>query len=212
MRTKSSTTGQKRPSAIEEARRSQIVDCAVEVVAELGYARASLSRIAERADVSKGVISYHFASRDDLFDLLVEQVYERITEFVVPQLEATTTVTDRLRARFSSIAAYLRAHPAQMVALTEVLTTARDAHGRPRYGDAFNEPYYQALEETFRTGQESGELRDFDVRVMAVTVQAAIESMVAYSDGHPDHDIAAHAEQLAELFVRAVRADRRGES
>jgi len=205
MRTKNSTTGRKRPSAIEEARRTQIVDCAVEVVSELGYARASLARIAERADVSKGVISYHFASKDALFDLLVEQVYGRITEFVLPQLDATTTVEDRLRARFRSIAAYLQAHPAQMVALTEVLTGMRDADGRPRYGDAFNEPYHRGLEEECGSGQDSAELREFDVRVMAVTVQAAIESMVAYAHSHPGHDIAAHAEQLAELFARAVR-------
>lgn len=205
MRPENSTSGQKRQSVIEQVRRAQIVDCAVEVVAELGYAHASLARIAERAGISKGVISYHFAGKDELFDLLVEQIYERITEFVVPHLDAETTVVGRLRARFCSIAAYLREHRAELVALTEILTNLRDSDGRLRYGDSFNEPYHQRLEETFRTGQDSGELRPFDARVMAVTVQAAIDSMVAYADTHPDHDIAAHAEQLAELFERAIR-------
>ncbi|MEQ3548988.1 TetR/AcrR family transcriptional regulator [Pseudonocardia nematodicida] len=212
MRTKNSTSGQKLPSVIEQARRTQIVDCAVEVVAELGWAQASLARIAERAGISKGVISYHFTGKEELFDLLVSQIYGRITEFVVPHLDAQTTVVGRLRARFCSIAEYLRAHRAEMVALTEVLTNLRDADGTPRYGDSFNEPYYQRLEETFRAGQESGELRDFDARVMAVTVQAAIDAMVAYADTHPDHDITAHAEQLAELFERAIARRAEGEA
>ncbi|WP_231974105.1 TetR/AcrR family transcriptional regulator [Pseudonocardia sp. HH130630-07] len=190
---------------IEDVRRAQIVESAVDVVAEVGYARASLARIAERAGISsKGVISYHFDGKDELFDQIVAQIYERITEFVVPHLDRETTVVGRLGARFRSIATYANAHRAEMVALTEILSHLRDADGRLRYGDAFNEPYYQRLEETFRGGQESGELCSFDPRVMAVTVQAAIDSMIAYADTHPDHDVEAHGAELARTFERAI--------
>ena len=42
--------------------------CAIEVLAELGYAQTSFARIAERAGISKSVISYHFAGKDELLD------------------------------------------------------------------------------------------------------------------------------------------------
>ncbi|MBV9802070.1 MAG: TetR family transcriptional regulator, partial [Solirubrobacterales bacterium] len=51
---------------IEQARRAQIVGVAIDTIAELGYAQASLARIAERAGISKGVIAYHFAGKEDL--------------------------------------------------------------------------------------------------------------------------------------------------
>jgi TetR/AcrR family fatty acid metabolism transcriptional regulator len=204
MRPTNRSSGLKRRSVIEDVRRAQIIESAVGTVAEHGYVQASLARIAERAGISKSVISYHFDGKDELLDQLVGQIYERITEFVVPHLDRETTVVGRLRARFRSIAAYASGHRAEMVALTEILTNLRDADGRLRYGDSFNEPYYQRLEETFRGGQESGELCSFDPRVMAVTVQAAIDSMIAYADTHPDHDIETHADELANLFERAI--------
>ena len=58
------TTGQK--SFIEQARREQIVDAAIDVLYESGFAAASLGAIAERIGVSKGVLSYHFAGKREL--------------------------------------------------------------------------------------------------------------------------------------------------
>ncbi|HEX5408105.1 MAG TPA: helix-turn-helix domain-containing protein, partial [Pseudonocardiaceae bacterium] len=54
----------------DEARRKQLVECAIEVIAEQGFAQASLARIAQRAGVAKSVVLYHFANKDEL----VEQV------------------------------------------------------------------------------------------------------------------------------------------
>lgn len=45
-------------SFVEGARRAQIVQCMIEIIASLGYAQASLASIAERAGISKGVMGY----------------------------------------------------------------------------------------------------------------------------------------------------------
>ena len=47
---------------------------AIDTIAEVGYANASLARIAVRLGISKGVISYHFAGKDDLIAEIVSQV------------------------------------------------------------------------------------------------------------------------------------------
>ena len=202
--------GQKRPSFIEEARRAQIIESAIETLAELGYANTSLARIAERAGISKGVISYHFAGKTELMEQIVEQVYREITEFVVPRMEKEPTATGALRTHIRSVAEYVRDHRSQLMALGEVFNNLREPDGEPRYGIAFNEPIYQAREEIYRRGQQTGELRSFDTRVMAVTVQAAIDSMFLYWATYPDHDLEAHANELADLFENATRADRSG--
>ena len=66
MRSEKGAGGQKPRSFIEEARRAQIISSAIEVIAELGFARASLAQIARHAGISKGVISYHFAGGEVL--------------------------------------------------------------------------------------------------------------------------------------------------
>lgn len=204
MRSDSKSVGQKRRSVIEDVRRAQIIDSAIGVLAESGYAGSSLSRIAGRAGISKGVISYHFAGKDDLMEQLVEQVYDRITAYVVPRVAAREAVADRIAERVRAVASYVRDHPDELRALTEVLNNLRDDDGLLRYGDAFNESIYRGLEAEFRAGREAGELCDFDVRVMAVTTQASIDAMIAYWHSYPDHDLEAHARELADLLIRAI--------
>ncbi|TWF75300.1 TetR family transcriptional regulator [Pseudonocardia hierapolitana] len=210
MRPEDRSGGQKRASFIEEARRAQILECAIETFAELGYANTSLARIAERAGISKGVISYHFAGKSELMEQLVEQVYREITQFVLPRMEKESTATGALRANIRSVAEYMRGHRAQRLALGEIFNNLRTPDGKRRYGIAFNEPIYVQREAMFRLGQQTGELRPFDPRVMAVTVQAAIDEMFAYWATYPDHDLEAHADELADLFEHATRAERPG--
>ena len=52
MRIKDKPDGQNRPTFTEAARRTQIIECAIETLATLGYAQASLAHIAERAGIS----------------------------------------------------------------------------------------------------------------------------------------------------------------
>ncbi|WP_420793476.1 TetR/AcrR family transcriptional regulator [Roseinatronobacter alkalisoli] len=47
-------------SFIEEARRRQIVDAAIRVLAREGYAKAPFSCIKAEAQISKSTIMYHF--------------------------------------------------------------------------------------------------------------------------------------------------------
>lgn len=210
MRTENGSDGQKRTSFIEEARRTQIIEGAIETFAELGYANTSLARIAERVGISKGVISYHFAGKTELMEQIVEQVYREITQFVLARMEQETTATGALRANIRAVAEYMRDHPAQLLALGEIFNNLRTSDGKRRYGVASNEPIYEARAEQFRRGQQTGELRSFDARVMSITVQDAIDGMFAYWATYPDHDLEAHADELADLFEHATRVERPG--
>ena len=61
--------------------RSRLLDAAYEVFSREGYHGATLDAIAARADVSKGALYYNFASKEDLFlVLLEEQLAARVTE------------------------------------------------------------------------------------------------------------------------------------
>jgi TetR/AcrR family fatty acid metabolism transcriptional regulator len=75
----------------ENARRRQIVDAAIDTIAELGYGQASLARIATRIGISKGVISYHFAGKDDLIKQIVIDVVEAGRAYILPRVFAEST-------------------------------------------------------------------------------------------------------------------------
>lgn len=204
MRSKNRPDGQ--GSFIEQARRRQIVEAAVEVLAEAGFAGASLARIAERAGISKGVISYHFGGKEDLMVQLVEQVYGEIGEAVFAEVTREETPTGMIRRYPMAVAAHMRDRRDHIAALGEVFNNLRDANGKPRFGHHTSDEMYRGLETLYRAGQQAGVFRDFDTRVMAVTQQAAIDAMFGYWVTFPEHDLEAHARELADLFDHATRA------
>lgn len=58
-------------------RRAAILEGAIEVFAELGYAGASLRELAAGAGVQKGHLAYYFPTKDDLLYELVDDLHER---------------------------------------------------------------------------------------------------------------------------------------
>ncbi|RCV47524.1 TetR/AcrR family transcriptional regulator [Marinitenerispora sediminis] len=212
MRSKNQPSGRKSDggqgdrSFIEQARRAQIIAAAIGAIAELGFAGASLARIAERAGISKGVISYHFAGKDELMEQVVERIYTDAAEHTAPLVAEQATVAASVRAHILGAAEYMRGHRDQLIALGEIFNNLRTPDGKPRFGAHSSEPLYQALEALYRAGQASGEFRAFDTRVMAVTHQAAVDTMFGYWTAYPEHDLEAHARQLADLLLNGVRA------
>src|SRR5690348_3623387 len=104
MRSENGTGDQKQRSFIEEARRAQIVASAIEVIAELGFARASLAQIARHAGISKGVISYHFGSKDELMVEVVTRVYTAVAEHAVAKMQGVESASQLLRTHVLSVA------------------------------------------------------------------------------------------------------------
>ncbi|MCT9819441.1 TetR family transcriptional regulator [Microbacterium sp. W1N] len=60
----------------DPGRRDRIIDACLEVIAEVGVAGASHRRIAERADVPLGSMTYHFRGIDEL----LREAFERFTD------------------------------------------------------------------------------------------------------------------------------------
>lgn len=49
-----------------EARRSQLIDATIEVIAVRGYARTTLTDVANRAGLSHGLVNFHFQTKERL--------------------------------------------------------------------------------------------------------------------------------------------------
>jgi AcrR family transcriptional regulator len=62
--------------------RARIQAVALELFAEQGYDKTSLREIAERLDVTKAALYYHFKSKEDIVASLVEDYFGQIDELV----------------------------------------------------------------------------------------------------------------------------------
>ena len=194
---------------IEEARRKQIVEHAVDVIAEHGFAGATLSRIAESAGISKGVISYHFDGKDDLmYEVL--SLYEHEEErFIYSKVAAAPNASEKLETYLRTNVEYMAVHPQHLKAVVEIVISAKDSTGNRKFDVTsveWMEDELSRLIEILDQGQKTGEFRQFDSRMMAITIRGAIENIAMYLLTYSDIDIKEYARELTELFRRATRA------
>ena len=196
-----------RRTFIENARRRQIVGAAIDTIAEVGFAQASLARIAGRIGVSKGVISYHFAGKDDLIRQIVIDVVEAGRAYILPRVFAESTGPAMLRAYIESNLAFMRQHRNYMIAVVEILRNGRfTTHSGRRVDGQDVDVAAHLLEEQLARLQADGQLRsDFDPGVMAVAIRATIDVVPHRLVRDPDFDIENYAREIAAIFDLATR-------
>jgi AcrR family transcriptional regulator len=66
--------------AIRAEKKQLIMDAALELFAEDGYAHTSIERIAEHAGIAKGLIYSYFKSKDDLLYQILEEGVDKMSE------------------------------------------------------------------------------------------------------------------------------------
>jgi len=80
----------------EDKRREDLIAATLECVAERGLAGATVREIAQRADVTPGLIRYYFPTKDDLIGAAYRAVMDRMT---VQATDALKNAHDDPRAR-----------------------------------------------------------------------------------------------------------------
>jgi AcrR family transcriptional regulator len=98
------TLNQRGPYAKSSQTRERILAAAFHVAGEVGFHRAGVGAIAERADVAVGNLHYHFGSRDELLRELMTWVQLELLGVVE---NAISDVPGFLAAEEASIRAYL---------------------------------------------------------------------------------------------------------
>ena len=188
------------------ARRAQIAQCAAEAIAELGYADASMAEIARRAGIAKSVVSYHFSDKEGLMGEVLRTALATYAKFMESRMAGATSVSDKLRAYLTGTADYVVEHRSLHVAVIEIAFNATSANGRPLVATMPLQAPEPSVEDILRQGQRDGELRDFDVGVVAGVMRSAITHAMVMRQRHdPDADLGAYAEELVRLFDLGIR-------
>jgi AcrR family transcriptional regulator len=81
---------------MQTARARVIFSAAVDVFSTRGFDGATMDEIAQKANVAKGTIYYHFNSKEDLFLFLVAEGTELLHEAVLAKLDADASPTANL--------------------------------------------------------------------------------------------------------------------
>lgn len=177
--------------------REQIVEATVRVLARDGFHGLSFAKVVQEGGLSSTrLVSYHFGTREALLQQTFAHVLTRAAAFMGPRIAEHESIRGKIRAYITSNLQFLTEDLAYARAAVELAGNLTNPNG---------DQGLSLLEAGFRSGQENGELREFDVHAMAVALRGAIDGTVLdIVAGSADPSGA--AEELAELFDRAIRA------
>ena len=88
--------------------RQRILDIAVDLFIEQGYAGTSVRDISERLGMTKGSLYYHFASKEEVLNALVAPLLEDLDQFVLDAGAAGKIDRDLLERLVNLLAALQR--------------------------------------------------------------------------------------------------------
>jgi AcrR family transcriptional regulator len=200
MRITGERSGRSRGAA-SAGRREQIVTATIQMLAAHGYVGTSFDSVVAHAGLSsKRLITYHFQTKEQLYEDVIAQVARTAADFMTPLIGLQATRRDRLRAYITANIQFIAEFPEHVRALQEIA-----AH-LPRVSAArtMTDEALDRLVDAFVDGQRAGEFRSFDPFVMAVSLRASIDAAA----GRLQHgaDPTPYAEELATAFDLATRS------
>lgn len=201
------TTGARRQRLSADQRREQIVAATVAVLADSGYPAASADAIARAAGVSKGLLWHYFGSQDELMVETARRLLIGLRHAVGDAIDLTAPAPTVVRAAIHGAAGLLRTHGAERRALDAIITNLRTADGASMLTLDDYDDTYASQEAIFRRGQDDGDFRaDHDPRLLAVTYQGAVDSMLNYLEVHSELDARAYADLVADVLLDGMRS------
>lgn len=155
----------------------RIFNTAVKLFSEKGYDNTSVEEITAFAGVAKGSLYYHFAKKEDIFDLLLEEGLKLLNNNIEIKTRKCTTAVEKLKA----------------IILIQIKVTVK-------YEDFLNvifsqiwgnEPknqkckkavlkYVTQIEKIIKEGIDAGEFYDGDVEAMASGIFGVTCSSLIY--------------------------------
>jgi AcrR family transcriptional regulator len=191
-------------------RPAEIVEAAMAVFAERGFAAAKLDEIARRAGVSKGALYLYFETKEEIFRAVVDQA-------IAPNIQSVRAM---VAAHPGPLADLLRLVAARVGTLMETLPVGGvikmvigEAGNFPELARVWHDDLVAqvlgALTDAIRAAQGRGEVRPGDPRIYALEVIAPMLVALIWREtfvpvGAAPFDLPAVARQHVETMIAGL--------
>jgi AcrR family transcriptional regulator len=158
-----------------EHRPDELLDAALSLFVERGYAHTSVAQIARAAGVSKGAVYLYFPSKQALLEGLVKRAVRPVSTAALAALHTKPGSTRTALAAFLRQIAHRLADP-QAIAVPRIVM--REAAAAPEIAEMYRReilaPTLPVLADMIRRGIASGELRPVDPELTIRSIMGPI--------------------------------------
>ena len=190
-----------------EASVGRTLESALKLFSSQGFGATSMRQIAEAANLSVGNVYHHFASKEEIFQRLLDQYWELVLdpELGLNRIFDRAAFPDDLEDMAHEIESVVERYRPYILLIYVDVIEFRGEHIRSFYegmSDRFKETYSEPL----RRRREAGELGDVDpmVAVMVATRWFFYFFTVEKCFGVPMH-LGMSADEAVREFIRLLR-------
>ena len=200
---------ERRQRRVEE-RKKQILSAASSIFGEKGYQRATTREIAERANLSEGLIYSYFESKDHLLLAILEKLAASGIDEILADGEDISLRHDVLKKTLQIRHGFLdELEPMMRATMGEAIT---NSHFRDHYMEIFVRPALESMEKEIKNWVENGEIKETDSSAASrfllaefiglFFLRAINEPYVTEKWQNPEF-----LKQIADYFVDGLRAN-----
>jgi TetR/AcrR family transcriptional regulator len=183
--------------------RERLLETAIGMFAEKGYAGTSVREIVEQAGVSKPVLYYYFKSKEGLFLAILEMAENLQTELLVRILESAGNVLERLLLLYRRIYAGID-EKRNLYKMIHALIYG-PPQGAPDYDfTRYHRHMFDAIRNIYNAGIDGGEAKKIADDEVAYLVLSLIDFCLHMDQVQPQLSDPQRPERLLRLAFQGI--------
>lgn len=182
----------------------KIFETSMKLFAEKGYDATSIEEITATVGVAKGTLYYHFSSKEEIFNFLVEEGVKLLKNSISIKTANLESSIDKLRAIVLIQIKVLVKYESFM---TIILSQIWGSDPRSKMCRAYVFEYIQMIEEIVKEGIKKGEIVEGDPNVIASGIFGFTCSSLIYKMRHHNEelDVATLDREIEKTFIRKLK-------
>jgi len=194
------------PDSVRDLRRGQIVTAARRLVAEQGLEALTIGALEDRVSFTRGVITYHFANKDEIVQAVFASAIDEIDAAVRRAVEGGSTVEDKVRAVLrGNVRGFVDSEVAGRVLLSFWGRLSSDPVVRKLNADLYAK-YRRRAAKLLRTARAEGLVGPVDPAVMGALLVAIVLGIATQHYFEPGSiDVDAAVEEATKTVMARLR-------
>lgn len=195
----------------EPDKRDRLLAAASGVFARRGFRGATIDEIAAAAGIAKGTVYLYFASKEDLFFALFEQMTQRaLAGSPDPAQMNALSASEKIETIFFSLASDLDSQEAMIPLMLEFWSASGVEETRARFGGAFAvmfAEFRKTIVEILKEGAAQDEFHtDVACNEVASSLMAMIDGLILQQWTDPRVRLTHSLRKALPLFLRGLKS------
>ena len=180
----------------------KIFETSMKLFADKGYDATSIEEITASVGVAKGTLYYHFSSKEEIFNFLIEEGMKLLKNSISIKTAKMTNSLDRLRA---IVLIQIKILFKYENFITIILSQLWGNDDRSKMCRNYVFEYIQMIEEIVKEGIDKGEIVNKDATLIASGIFGFICSSFIYKMRHEEVEVQELFNEVDSVFIKKLR-------